>query len=109
MIEALLDEVLDASILRDAVNGALAILQRSSDAGKPGEALEAQLAKVQGERERLMTAIESGRTIAGLLEALQALERREVALTSQLSAIASQRPLRRADAGRMRTDLIELS
>jgi site-specific DNA recombinase len=109
VVEALLDEVLDASILRDAVDAAVRVLQGDTGATDRVATIEAQLAKVTAERQKLLAAVTSGQTITGLLEALQALELRSSELESAKAAIASQRPVRRIDAARMRRDLIDLS
>ena len=73
VIEALLDDVLDKSIVDDAVNEALRLLQ--GDGLPIGAAVERELAKVEQERTRLVNAIATGGQLDGLLEALQARER----------------------------------
>ena len=79
MIEALLDDVLDDSLVTDSVDEALRLLQGDDDSDRLS-AIEAQIAKVDRERTRLVTAIATGGPLDGLLEALRAREYQRTAL-----------------------------
>jgi site-specific DNA recombinase len=113
LIDALLDDVLDKSIIADAVDEALGIIEPSktptSSFEEPVARIEKELQRVEYERQKLMAAITSGRTVTGLLEALQALEHRKVKLESELAAIDSPRPVLRIDTARVRRELLELA
>jgi hypothetical protein len=68
LIEALLDDVLDESLVTDSVDEALRLLQGDDDSDRLS-AIEAQIAKVDRERTRLVTAIATaGGPLDGLLE-----------------------------------------
>jgi hypothetical protein len=73
VIEALLDDVLDADIVNDSVDEALRLLQ-GDDQSDRLRAIEKQIAKLEQERARLVTAIATGGQLEGLLEALRARE-----------------------------------
>jgi site-specific DNA recombinase len=108
VLEALLDDVLDESILTDAVNEALHILQGDGrDAAERQGWLDAELRKVGRERDRLIAAIATGGRLDGLLLALQARETRWKELHAERDGWRAQRPLR--DTARMRDDLLTLA
>jgi hypothetical protein len=109
VVEALLDGVLDQSILSDSVDEALRLLQGGPDASTALERLEHELATVARERSRLLAAIAGGETVAGLLEALRALERREASLRVDRDAIAAQHGLSVQERHRVREELCELA
>ena len=92
VIEALLDEVLDLSMIEDSVDEGLRVLQ-----GEAGEdrtaALDRELATVEQESSRLVAAIAAGGQLGGLVQALQARERRQ----------------RASDAARVRDELMTLA
>ena len=98
VIEALLDDVLDAGILADAVDAAVGLL-RGDGAKDHTATIEAQLAKVERERGRLIAAIADGGPLSGLLEALREREALAARLTSERQAIAAQRLSVRDAAG----------
>src|SRR5262245_31455057 len=79
VIEAVLDDILDESIVRDSVDEALALLRGDAPDDRLDQ-LERELGAVTREHQNLMKAIQSGDRIAGLLEALRALDRRRQAL-----------------------------
>jgi site-specific DNA recombinase len=107
VLEALLDDVLDESILTDAVNEALHILQDDGrDAERQGW-IDAELRKVGRERDRLIAAIATGGRLDGLLSALQARETRWKELHAERDGWRAQRPLR--DTARLRDDLLTLA
>ena len=108
LIEALLDDVLDPTLLHDAVEEALSIMQGDTPADR-GTEIEADLQRVEHERQRLMKAIAAGRTVTGLLEALQALDTRKATLETERVAVGSQRRLRPSDAARVRHELLVLA
>src|SRR5262249_11195563 len=92
VIEALLDDVIDESIVQDAVDAALVIL-RGDDAGAEQLRLEGELAAVDREHANLMAAVKRGDRLQGLYEALSALDGRRRELEARQSAIASRRGL----------------
>jgi len=76
LIEALLDDVLDDSMVVDAVDEALSLIQGNrNDTADRAMAIEARLAAIEQERDRLAAAIASGGTLEALLSALQTRER----------------------------------
>jgi site-specific DNA recombinase len=74
VIEALLDDVMDDTIVADAVTEAIAIIH--ADPVNRIPAIEAELAAVDQERSRLVAAIASGGALDGLVQALRARELR---------------------------------
>ena len=108
VIEALLDDVLDASMIRDAVDEALELLQGHAGVDR-AEVLDAELAAVSAECGRLSGAIAAGGQLSALLEALSAHEVRRAALTAERDAARAQRRLKASEAGRVRTELLELT
>jgi DNA invertase Pin-like site-specific DNA recombinase len=110
VIEALLDEVLDASILRDSVDAAVRLLQGDDDASaRRAAVIEAQLAKVEQERARLVDAIAAGGQLDGLLSALQTREAMRTRLEADYQALRTARNVEASEAGRIRGELIELA
>jgi DNA invertase Pin-like site-specific DNA recombinase len=75
VIEALLDDVLDPTIIRDAVDEACTLIA-AADAETPDDRLARELAMLDREQARILAAIETGRHVSGVFEALQALDRR---------------------------------
>jgi hypothetical protein len=108
VIETLLDDVLDESIVRDAVDVAVELLQRD-DSGAEHQRLEAELAAVDRERSALMAAIKSGDQLQGLYEALSALDgrRRDVGGAPGSDRVAG--PVSVRDGRHLRDELIELA
>jgi hypothetical protein len=92
VVEALLDDVLDPTIIRDAVDEAFTLVS-ASDADEHDDRVERELAALDREQSRIMAAIASGRQISGVLDA---------------RGRTPQRP-RRPDAGRLRTELLALA
>jgi hypothetical protein len=74
VIEALLDDVLDQTILDDAVTEACRLLQDDGAAERLAT-IENQIATIDRERERLATAIASGGHLDSLVDALRTRER----------------------------------
>jgi site-specific DNA recombinase len=108
VIEALLDDVIDESIVRDAVDEAIGLLRSDDQGASAAGRIEAELARLTREHVRLMAAVTSGEQVAGLLEALRALDRRRRDLESQQAAIASRRPVSARDGRHLRDELIAL-
>jgi hypothetical protein len=109
LIEALLDDVLDPSILRDAVDVALGELQADDGPRDRIERIEADIDTIEQERARLVTAIATGGNLGGLLEALRARETRRASLEPERAALVTQTPLRASDAARVREELMVLA
>jgi site-specific DNA recombinase len=107
VLEAVLDDVLTPDVLEDAVDAALKLRQSDKDAGRR-EWLDAEIAKVEQESARFVSAIAAGGELEGLVAALREREQRKAALTMEQRAIAPQRP-GRADAGRLHAELLELA
>jgi hypothetical protein len=103
LIEALLDDILAPTIIRDAVDEAVRLLQGDGrDNGSVITRIEQELATVEQERDRLVFAIASGGQLDGLLQALQAREARRVQLQADRGALRSQRTLKASETARVR-------
>jgi hypothetical protein len=109
IIEALLDDVIDESIVRDAVDVAIGLLRTDDPDAAAAERLEAELAAINREYVRLMAAVNAGEQLSGLLEALRALERRRTAVEARRAPIAPRRGLSVRDSRRLRDELLELA
>ena len=105
VIEALLDDVLDPSMLTDAVDAACRLLQGDDGLAERLATIEAQIATIDRERARLATAIAAGGDLDGLLEALQTRERAKAALEADRQAMRAERRLEASDAMRVRDEL----
>ena len=108
VIEALLDDVLDESIVSDAVDEAVSLLKGEQDADRTST-IEAQLTTLTHERDRLVAAIASGGMLDGLLSALQAREQRRRELEASLQTLRSQRILGATEAMGVRDELLALA
>jgi DNA invertase Pin-like site-specific DNA recombinase len=108
VIEALLDDVLDPSIVQDAVAEGVRLLQ-GDHPGDELDRIDAQLATVEQERNRLVTAIATGGELGGLLEALRTRDRRREGLEAQRAAIGARGRLRASDVNRVRDELMTLA
>jgi site-specific DNA recombinase len=108
VIEALLDDVLDAQLLEDSVDEALRLLQGENTTDRM-TAVERELAAVDKECSRLVAAIAAGGQLAGLIQALQAREARKRELENQRERISAERRLRTSDAARAREELLMLA
>lgn len=100
--------MIDESIVRDAVDEAIGFLQADDKGAAAAGQLERDIAGLNREHARLMTAIGAGEQVAGLLEALRALDRRRRDLEAQQAAIASRQPVSARDGRRLRDELLEL-
>jgi site-specific DNA recombinase len=110
VIEALLDDVLDPSIIGEAIDEAVRLLcVDNTDNRSVISAIDQELATVDRERNRLVSAIASGGQLDGLLQALQAREARRVQLEADRHAVRSQRHLKASEAATVRKDLIGLA
>jgi DNA invertase Pin-like site-specific DNA recombinase len=110
VIEALLDDILDPTMIGEAVNEAVGILQgKGSGVADRLAAIEAQLAVVNQERDRLVAAIAAGGQLDGLLAALQAREDRRQGLEADRQAMRTERRVEAAEATRVREELLTLA
>ncbi len=109
VIEALLDDVLDLSLIEDAVDEAVKLLTGDDEAGAGAERIEQEMAILDREQGRILAAIASGRQVSGVLEALQALDRRRVQLEASRGGVRAARATRRIDAGRVRDEVLTLA
>jgi site-specific DNA recombinase len=108
VIEALLDDVLDQTLIADAVDEALRLLQRDDTPDRLAR-VEAQLATVHQERDRLVAAIAAGGPLDGLLLALQAREATRATLDAERQAMRAERRLEATDATRVHAELMTLA
>jgi hypothetical protein len=77
-VEALLDDIIDPTIVRDAVDLSLSILRgEGAGAADALDRLDAEITKVTRERDYLVTAISAGESVSGVLDVLRALESRQ--------------------------------
>jgi hypothetical protein len=114
VLDALLDDVLDESIVTEAIDATLGLIQtpasdRFLTREKQLATVEAELATVNQERARLVTAIAVGGHLDDLLSALQERETRRVTLEARREALCSERRLRASDLARAREELIALA
>jgi hypothetical protein len=109
VIEALLDDLIDPSIVRDAVDEAIELL-RADDAGAAAAGrIEEELATLDREHGRLMADVRAGRRLAGLYDAMGALEARRRDIQTAQAAIAARRPVSARDGRQLRDELLELA
>ena len=108
VIEALLDDILDPSMVRDAVDVALEILQRDDSPDRLAR-LDADLQTLNQERARLAAAIATGGDLGALLDALRTRDELRRRLEAERATVAAQTPLRAADASRMRSEVLALA
>ena len=99
-VEALLDDVLDDSMVSDAVDAAITVL-RGDIADDRGDQLDRELAAVSREHTTLMKAVQDGDRLSGLLEALRALDRRRQTLEADRAAIVQHRGINASEANRV--------
>jgi site-specific DNA recombinase len=109
VIEALLDDVLDLSIVRESVDEALQIVTGGRGSEPDSRGLDREIAKIEQERARLVSAIASGGPLDGLLAALQAREARLATLQAERDRRRVQRPVQALDATTVRRELLALA
>ncbi len=102
-VETLLDDVLDDSMVSDAVDAAITVL-RGDIADDRGDQLDRELAAVSREHTTLMKAVQDGDWLSGLLEALRALDRRRQTLEADRAAIVQHRGINASEANRVRDE-----
>jgi site-specific DNA recombinase len=108
VIEALLDDVLDAQLLVDAVDEALQLVaDEQSQDRVPG--LEAEIEHVEGERARLVAAVASGGSLEALVAALKAREERLGDLRRQVNAARAEKRVSSFDHATTRRELLTLA
>jgi hypothetical protein len=108
LIEALLDDVLDRSMLRDAVDAAIELLAGHQPQAQL-QAIDAELATVLQERDRYVAAIATGGSLDSLVAALHVREQRRQALEARRTALTSQRRLNGSEANHVRAELLALA
>jgi hypothetical protein len=108
LIEALLDDVLDRSMLRDAVDAAIELLAGHQPQAQL-QAIDAELATVLQERDRYVAAIATGGSLDSLVAALHVREQRRQALEARRTALTSQRRLKVSEANHVRAELLALA
>jgi site-specific DNA recombinase len=108
LIEALLDDVLDESILSDAVDEALRLLETDTEWAERAAHLTAQIAAVERERAKLVSAISAGDVKVGVVEVLRALEARSESLQAERRALDG-RGRDMPSATQLRADLMNLA
>ena len=108
VIEALLDDVLDETILTDGIDEAVRQLQ-GDDVADRVQAIEAQLADITRQRDRLVAAIAAGGQLPGLLDGLREREAMRLRLERDRTALRAQRGLRASDVDHVRNDLHRLA
>jgi ssDNA-binding Zn-finger/Zn-ribbon topoisomerase 1 len=105
VIEALMDDVLDESMLSEGIDEACRLLQGDDGLDERVALIEGRLKTVDQERARLATAIATGGEMEGLLEALRSRERLKSALESDRQAMRAERRLEASEARQVRADL----
>jgi site-specific DNA recombinase len=79
LVSALLEDILDETIVTESIEEAVRLVQADSPADAI-PAIEGELATINAERSRLVSAIAAGGQLEGLLSALQARETRRATL-----------------------------
>jgi hypothetical protein len=108
LLDALLKDIMDPSIVADAIEEAIALLQNDTTAARI-QLLEADLEVVTRERDRLVAAIASGGSLDGLVGALRDREDRRSRLEAERAALRAQTRLRAADVAQARRELTALA
>jgi hypothetical protein len=108
VLEALIDDVLDPTIIEDSISEALRLLQGDGPNDQI-ERLDLEIATVSRERDRLVSAIATGGEMGGLLEALRTREARHRSLVAERDARRSQRHLKASETARVREELMTLA
>ena len=108
LIGALLQDVLDPSIVCDAVDEAVRLIVGASDADLPKD-LERTIARLEQERARLVSAIAAGGKLDSLLTALHERETKLEGLRADLAALRSQRRPWRSEVASIRADVLTLA
>ena len=109
VIEALLDDVLDETMIAEAVDAAVGLIQGEGDVPERLEVVEAAIRTVSEERTRLAAAIASGGQLSTLLDALQGREARQAELEAERSTLRSWKRLEASETGRVREELLALA
>ena len=110
LIGALLEDVIDPSIVRDAVDEAVRLIVGGNASDEEElQQLERAIAKVEQERARLVAAIAAGGMLDGLLSALQARERQLEGLRADLHDRRSQRRPGRSDVANVRAEAMTIA
>jgi len=109
VLEALLDDVLDQTMLEDAVEAALGLVTGGDDDGSRRrlDALDQAIRTVEGERQRLADAIATGGDLGALLDALKSREARLHQLRMDRDALIVSGPT--VDPRAVRTELLALA
>ena len=108
VLEALLDDVLDESMIADAITEATQLLD-SDTAAERLRLLDAEFVKVERERGRLVEAIASGGMFSGLVDALRERETRRTAIETDRAALRSQADNQARRRAGLREELIDLA
>jgi DNA invertase Pin-like site-specific DNA recombinase len=108
VIEALLDDVLDPTLVAEAVDEAVRLLQGDGAADRL-TAIDASMRIVEQERTRLVTAIATGGPLDGLLEALRARETTRATLETERETLRGERRLQASDVTAVRRELLTLA
>jgi site-specific DNA recombinase len=110
VLEALLDEVLDSSIIDDAIGEALQFLQADEPPPARLLAMRSELARLADERARLVRAIAAGGELDDLVAALQERDARRGALERDLASCAPPATaVPPADVRRVQRELVSLA
>jgi len=104
VIDILLRRVLDPAMLRDAIGQALELLA-GPERQDPRRGLDAEIARIDAERTRLVSAITAGGALDSLLDALRTREGDRMRLQAQRDAVRVPERLRASDLGRVRREL----
>jgi hypothetical protein len=108
VIEALLDDVLDKSMVAEAIDEAVRLLQPEARPSRE-DSMRRELAQLETERARLVRAITLGGELEDLIEALRDRERRHQELKEQLRTCRSRPPMSTAEINHLRFTLTGLA
>jgi hypothetical protein len=106
-LEALLDDVLDEDMIRESVDEALDVVL--ADAPTDRAFIETQLAQLEEECVKLVSAAAARGQVAGLVRALQEREAQKATLRAELAGAGSQHRLQASEATRVRRELSQLA
>jgi hypothetical protein len=101
VIEAVLDDILDASMVSAAINEAMRVLQPEAAPSRE-ESIRRELAQLKSERARLVNAIAIGGELDDLIEALRERDHRRQDLEEELHTCQSRPAMSAAQLRHMR-------